>query len=294
MKPQNPMILALKFSASVLLAPALAGSLLAGPVNFIFLSKNIEYEQTSATKVSTIPSKWRPYGFSAEVDGEDRASIARLSPKPTIKLPPNAKFSKIYNGQKPSLGLGADDDDGWNFGVVGDKDGFENWSTRTRSELNSAFPNGNYIFTVQGKTINLSLPRDAYPTAPKMVLSGGRWVKGAYRIKTNQVLTINSGTYTSYGTHLNDYLGLDMENDTTGDDVFEQGQVAKKLAGGPPVAKGKSIIRKVPANTLQAGTTYYIYATYNAIVSQSSALPGATAIGSYEVSTEIKVVAERP
>lgn len=284
---------ALKISASVLLVPALAGSLLAGPVNFIFLAKEIEYEQTSATRVTTIPSNWLPYGFTAEVEGEDRASVARLSPKPTIKLPPNSKFSSIYNGLKPSLGLGEDDDDGWNFGYVG-KDEFDNWGAPNKAEIDSAFPNGNYIFTVQGKTINLSLPRDTYPTAPRMVLSGGRWVKGAYRIKTNQVLTINSGTYTGYGTHLNDYLGLNMENDTTGDDVFEQGQVAKKLAGGPPVAKGKFIIRKVPANTLQAGSTYYIYATYNAIVSQSSALPGATAIGSYEVSTEIKVVAERP
>lgn len=292
MKSQNPMTRALKISASVLLVPALAGSLLAGPVNFIFLAKEIEYQQTSATKVSTIPSDWLPYGFTAEVEGEDRASVSLLSPKPTLKLPPNSRFQKIYN-LKPALGLGEDDDDGWNFGYVG-KDEFDNWGTRTKSELDSAFPNGNYIFTVQGKTINLSLPRDTYPTAPKLILSGGRWAGGAYRIKANRALTVNSGTYAGYGTHLNDYLGLDMENDTTGDDVFEQGQVAKKLAGGPPVAKGKSIIRKVPANKLKAGNTYYIYATYTAIVSQSTALPGATAIGSYEVSTEVKVVVERP
>lgn len=286
------MTLALKFSASVLLVPALAGSLLAGPVKFIFLSKDIEYQQTSATKVATIPNAWLPFSFAAEVDGEDRASIAQLSPKPTIKLPPNAKFSSIYNGLKPSLGLGEDDDDGWNFGFVGKKDGFDNWGTRTKSELDSAFPNGNYVFRIQGRTINLSLPRDTYPTAPKLKLTGGRWVKGVYRIKASQTLTVNTGTYTAYGTHLNNYIDIDMENDDTGEEVFEQAQVAKKLAGGPPVSAAKFITKRVPANTLQAGDTYYLSASYGAIVSQSSAMPGATAIASYGVSTEVKVIVD--
>lgn len=282
----------LRKSALALLVSSLAGPLVAGPVKFIFLSKNIENEQTSANKVSVLPSTWLPYGFAAEVDGEDRSSVALLNPIPTIKLPPNSKFKATHKSE-PALGLGQDSDDGWNFGFAG-KDEFDNWGSSSKAKNDSLFPNGNYIFTVEGKTINLSLPRDSYPTAPKLVLSGGRWAKGAYRIKTNQVLTINSGTYAGYGTHLNDYLGLDMENDATGNGVFDQGQVAKKLAGGPPVSKNKFIIRTVPANTLKAGTTYYVSTTYSAIVSQSTALPGATAIGSYEVSTEVKVVAERP
>jgi hypothetical protein len=281
----------LRKPALALLVSSLAGPLVAGPVKFIFLSKDIEYEQTSATKVATIPNSWLPFGFSAEVDGEDRASIARLSPKPTVKLPPNAKFSSIYNGLKPSLGLGEDDDDGWNFGFVG-KDEFDNWGTQTKSELDSAFPNGNYVFRVQGRTINLSLPRDTYPTAPKLKLTGGRWVKGVYRIKANQTLTVNTGNYTAYGTHLNNYIDLDMENDDTGEEVFEQAQVAKKLAGGPPVSASKSITKRIPAKNLQAGDTYYLSAGYGAIVSQSSAMPGATAIASYGVSTEVKVIVD--
>jgi hypothetical protein len=289
MKATNTIV---NLSASAVLFTALAGSICAGPVKFISLSKDIEYVQSSLTKVNLLPPSWRPFAFNADVDGDNRASIAKLSPKPTIKLPANSGFESLYN-LKPSLGLGQDDDDGWNFGFV--KKGnleseFDNWGTNTKSELDSAFPNGNYVFTVQGKTINLSLPRDTYPTAPKLTLSGGRWVNEEYRIKANQALTVNSGTYTGYGTHLNDYINIDMESDD--EDVFEQGQVTKKLAGGPPQSSAKSITKKVPANTLTAGTTYYVSVAFGSIVSQSTALPGATAIASYGVSTEVRVVVE--
>lgn len=275
-----------------LLVVSLASPLLAGPVKFVFLSKDIDYQQTSATRVTLLPAKWYPYSFAAEVDGEDRSSVATLRPKPTLKLPANSKFTKLYN-LKPALGLGSDSDDGWNFGYVGQED-FDNWGTVTKGQLDSAFPNGNYVFTVDGKTINLSFPRDSYPAAPKLKLSGGSWVGGAYRIKSNQVFTVNSGTYTGYGTHINDFLDLDLENDSTGEDVFEQIQVARKLAGGPPVSATKSITRKIPANTLQAGNTYYLSAGYGAIVSQSTALPGAAAIASNGVFTEVKVIVENP
>lgn len=283
-----------KLSAPLIVFTAISSPLCAGPVKFIFLSKDIDYVQNSATKVNLLPSSWLPYSFGAEVDGDNRASVAKLIPKPTVKLPPNSKFVSIYN-LKPTLGLGQDDDDGWNFGFVtkGNLESeFDNWGTKTKSELDSAFPNGNYVFTVQGRTINLSLPRDTYPPAPKLALSGGRWVAGVYRIKANQTLTVNSGTYKGYGTHLNDYISIDMESDD--DDVFDQAQVAKKLLGGPPQSSTKSITKKVPANTLTAGTTYDISANYGAIVGQSTALPGATAISSYGASTEITVVVEKP
>lgn len=282
----------LRKSFIALLVASLASPLLAGPVKFVFLSKDIDYQQTSATRVTLLPGDWLPYSFAAEVDGEDRSSVATLRPKPTLKLPANSKFVKLYN-EKPSLGLGSDDDDGWNFGYVGNED-FDNWGTATKTELDSAFPNGNYVFNVDGKTINLSLPRDSYPAAPKLKLSGGKWVGGAYRIKSNQVFTINSGTYTRYGTNLNDFLELDLENDSTGEGIFEQIQVAKKLAGGPPVSKSKFITRKIPANTLEAGSTYYLSAGYGAIISQSTALPGALAVATYGVFTEVKVIVENP
>jgi hypothetical protein len=282
----------LRKSSIAFLIASLTAPLLAGPVKFVFLSKDIDYQQTSAKRVTVLPGDWLPYSFAAEVDGDDRSSVALLSPKPSIKLPANSKFVKLYN-EKPSLGLGSDDDDGWNFGYVGHED-FDNWGTSTKAEIDQAFPNGNYVFTVEGKTINLSLPRDSYPTAPKLTLTGGRWMGGAYRIKSNQTFTINSGTYTRYGTNLNDFLELGLENDSTGEDIFEQIQVAKKLAGGPPVSTAKFITKRIPANTLKAGDTYYLSAGYGAIVSQSSALPGATAVATYGVHTEVKVIVERP
>lgn len=282
----------LRKSSIALLIASLTAPLLAGPVKFVLLSKDIDYQQTSATRVTVLPAKWYPYSFAAEVDGEDRSSVATLRPKPALKLPANSKFTELYN-LKPSLGLGSDGDDGWNFGYVG-SESFDNWGMVTKSQLDSAFPNGNYVFTVDGKTINLSLPRDSYAAAPKLKLSGGSWVGGAYRIKSNQVFTVNSGTYTGYGTHINDFLEMGLENDSTGEDVFDQIQVAKKLAGGPPVSASKSISRTIPANTLQAGNTYYLSAGYGAVVSQSTALPGALAVASYGVFTEVKVIVENP
>jgi len=290
MKTQNPFFktLSLRTGSIALLIGSLTGPLLAGPVKFVIISKDIDYQQTSATRVALLPARWYPYSFAAEVDGESRSSVATLRPKPSLKLPANSKFSELYN-LKPALGLGSDEDDGWNFGYVGSEN-FDNWGTANKQVLDQAFPNGNYVFTVDGKTINLSLPRDSYPAAPKLKLSGGKWLNGAYRIKVNQVLTVNSGTYNGYGTHINDFLELGLENDSTGDEVFEQMQVAKKLVGGPPVSASKSITRTIPANTLQAGNTYYLSAGYGAIISQSSALPGAIAIASNGVFKEVKVM----
>lgn len=202
-------------AAIALLTIAVAAPARAGIVKGVFLSKDRDFIQTSATKVSLLPTaEGMPFSFAAEVDGDDRASIAVLNPRPGIKLPAGSTFPNFTIAGKspiPCLGLGTDQDDGWNFGYEGKME-FDNWGTRKKSELDSLFPNGNYVFTVQGKNIKLSLPKDSYAPAPVLVLSGGRWEGGAYRIKANQILTIKSGTYAAYGSHLNDYLALDMES----------------------------------------------------------------------------------
>ena len=289
-----------RLAAFSLLALAITAAAHAGIVKGVFLSKDRYFIQTSATAVSLVPANddSMPFVFSAEVDGVDRASIAKLNPPPRIKLPAKSVFSRFItddgtttgNPAVPWLGLGTDEDDGWNFGYKG-KPEFDNWGTGTKREFDRLFPNGTYVFTVQGKSIKLSLPGDSYAPKPVLVLSGGRWENGTYRIHAAEPLTINSGTYAAYGSHLNDYLGLVMESQS-GNLIFERERVAKELPEGPPISEAKTYTRKIAANTLKPGRTYHVFASHTAIVSQSADIPGAICIATYGTSTRVKVIAE--
>ncbi|MES2474804.1 MAG: hypothetical protein V4640_03415 [Verrucomicrobiota bacterium] len=274
----------------ILFALAFATQSYGNFVREISLSKEIQYEQTTSGAATQSPSRYYPYSFAAEVDGDTRAFTVSLSPKPKVTLPIASKFRKFYH-LKPALGLGSDSDDGWNFGYVG-KDSFDNWGTKTQAELDSVFPNGKYIFSVQRKLVILSLSEGTYPPAPVVKLKGGRWEDGAYRISTKKSLVIDSGVYQKYGANLNDSISLGLEDDDTGDSIFDANQVAKKLIGGPKVSISKSLSRTVPANTLEAGHTYYLDCSFSAIVSQSRVLPKCMSIAYFGSETLVKIIAE--
>lgn len=275
---------------STFLAFALTTQSQADFVREISLSKEIQYRQTTAGAATRLPSSNFPYSFAAEVDGDTRAFTLGLSPIPKLTLPAASTFKKFYR-LTPALGLGSDEDDGWNFGYVG-KDSFDNWGTKTKAEFDAIFPNGNYVFKVQGKLILLSLSEGAYPPAPVVVLKGGRWENGAYRISSGKSLTISSGVYPKYGTNVNDSISLGLEDDDTGDTIFDDNQVAKKLTGGPKVSTSKSLSRTIPANTLEAGHTYYLDCSFSAIVSQNNVLPKCMSIAYFGTETLVKIVAE--
>lgn len=222
------------------------------------------------------------------MEGDSLATIATLTKAPVLILPSNSQFQALYH-KTPSLGLGTDQDDGWKFGYIG-KSVFDNWGTQTKAELDAAFPNGNYIFKISGRVINLSLPNDTYPTTPKLILSGGAWLNGAYHVPVNKALTINSGTYTAYGNHINDVIYLRMEDNANNNTLLDHYQLAKVLTGGPPQSSSNFYTSRFAANTLQAGHTYTVSAGYDAIVSDSTAMPGAIAVAFYRKETELTVV----
>ena len=259
-------------------------------VESIFLSKDRYFKQTSPTNRTLLPASEFPYGFTAEVNGVSRAAAVRL--KPTITLPQNSRFRAIYN-VNPALGLDGPFDQSWNFGYTGSPfpSEFDDWGTRTKSELDRAFPNGNYVFRTQGRTIVLRLPGDAYPPAPVVRLSGGKWFGGQYYINPKLPLTIDTGTYANYGKNLNNYIFLEMEDDTTGNDLFDHVQVAKPIPNGPPRSLAKSYTRRIPANTLRAGRTYYVYSGFGAVVSRSVAIPGTPSLASYSTESEVEIIA---
>jgi|GEM_PF-6187195 len=277
-------------TSRALLALALVTPSQADSVKEISLSKEVQYNQTSASVVTRLSARDYPYSFAAEVNGDSRAFTVSLSPKPKVTLPSTSKFVEMYH-QKPALGLDSASDGGWNFGYVG-KEYFDNWGTKTKAEFDSAFPNGNYIFTVQGRMINLSLPKDTYPPAPVIVLKGGRWEGGEYHLAASKALDINSGIYPNYGRNLNDYISLDLENDTSGEELFDDNQIAKKLVGGPKVSTSKSHSRTIPAGSLEAGHVYYLGSSFGAIVGQSTAMPKCMSIAFFGTETTVKIVAE--
>lgn len=140
--------------------------------------------------------------------------------------------------------------------------------------------------------ITLSLSQGTYPPAPVVVLKGGRWEDGAYRISTGKSLAISSGVYQKYGSNLNDGISLGLEDDDTGDTIFDDNQAAKKLTGGPKVSTSKSLSRTIPANNLKAGNTYYLDCSFIAIVSQSNVLPKCMSIAYFGAETVVKIIAE--
>jgi hypothetical protein len=276
--------------STALLALTVATPSHADFVREIALSKEILYQQSTAGTATRIPAKDYPYSFAAEVDGDTRDFTADLSPVPKVTLPAASTFKEFYR-LKPALGLGTDDDDGWNFGYSG-AESFQNWGTKTKAEFDAVFPNGNYVFSVQGKLITLSLSQGSYPPAPVVVLKGGRWDEGAYRVSAGKSLAISSSVYQKYGSNVNDSISLGLEDDETGDTIFDDNQVAKKLTGGPEVSTSKSLSRTIPSNTLKAGHTYYLDCTFTAIVSQSNVLPKCMSIAYFGSETAVKIIAE--
>lgn len=256
----------------------------------IYLSKARYNLQTTSTTVAAASAEYLPFEFWAEVDAGSgnavRSTSAKLSPAPKLTLPLASTF-KTATGLTPALGLGSDADDGWNFGYTGTPE-FDNWATATKAQLDAYFPAGTYIFIIQGKSVPLTLPADSYPPAPVITLTGGSWSGGVYRIKSNQALTIGTGTYTAYGTQANNALWLSLEDLTTEDELFDYTQAAKPIAYyGLPTSANKSYSRTIAANTLPSGRRYRVNAGYIAVMTQSTPFPGCTAVVAYETETQL-------
>jgi len=282
----------MKILASILTITALAGSVFADTVNSVTLSKEIRLIQNSANKFGLVPGATSLYEFSAEVNGDDLDALEALDPAPRIQLPGNSKFRKIVK-REPMLGFGFGDRNCWKFGRAGSSE-FSNWRTKSKAVFDALFPNGNYVFTVQGKTINLSLPRDSYPVPPKLKLSGGRWNGGIYEIKQGRPLTIKTNVFEGYGTHLNDLIILEFIDAISTTAVYSHSQASRKMIGGPPVSRLKSHQIVIPADKLDFTHFYYIRCKFSAVVSYSTALPGVLATADNSVDTWITVSVKKP
>lgn len=260
-------------------------------VRFVILTKGIDYRQTSAATVTRLPSRRLPYSFEANIEGGSRQALAAINPRPTIQLPAGSGFTSMYK-ERPALGLGEDAGDGWMFGYEGKKV-FDNWGTKTKSELDAAFPPGSYVISVSGENIALPLPKDTYPSAPVIRLDGGRWSKGGYRIKPGKNLRIHSGVHATFNSHANGIIGVELENETLDSMIFEHTHVAKPIPGGPDRSGEKSFSAVIKAARFSTSGRYTLYVTFGTITSQVPILAGtATALVTYETWTEVPIVVE--
>ena len=197
----------LKPYALVFLLTLCAGSTstsLAQVIESVTVGKSIEFVQTSPVAVQINPAPpsqtfGGPYGFSADVDGQNISSITapRVSGPISVPEPFNNGGTLLYNSTEG----------GWRYGFPNGND----WGVQSLGELNSLFGSGVYTMTVNGTSVALNLTGDAYPNNPVLTLSGGVWSNGKYVIDVRQSLVITTNAFSAYGTHPDDLIGIGVD-----------------------------------------------------------------------------------
>ncbi|MBL0141011.1 MAG: hypothetical protein IPP91_02835 [Betaproteobacteria bacterium] len=258
-------------------------------VRSVTVKKNIEHVQTSATTVTQAPTT-NGYGFGADIDGTNISSL----PTPVLTGPINtAGLGSIHNGGKLVYVPG---DSGWRWGLNGN-----DFGTSSLASLNSYFGSGTYTITVNGTPISLNLGGDAFPNAPVLTLTGGKWLNGKYVFDPALPLTITTGAFTAYGSHADDLICVGAADAAT----LPFSEIAPFGCEWGPQMKAQFhsavpgtnfLTYTVPANTFVAGKEYVAIGSYSAIVDvrPNATLPGSLNAALYEVSTVVTLKAEAP
>ena len=249
------------------------GSLCAQTVELVYVGKSIGHVQTSSTQVDVLPGGEFPFGFDANVSGEDMDLIAAPVVSGPITNPEPG-----HNGGV--LGFNTDDED-WQYGFPD----FEDWSAQTKAALDALFANGVYAINVTGTNVTLNLMGDLYAAdPPTLTLVGGAWSGGVYEIAPDTELTITTSEFVEYGTHVEDAISLDIAGEG-----YDQNQT--QLASENP---SKSLAMVVPAGSLQPGELYYVDAAFIASPDAregEAGLPDALIVAAFESATELVIQA---
>ncbi len=244
-------------------------------VESVIVGKGIENIQTSATNVQVDPTPQGPayggpYGFTANVDGQNVGSITA----PVVSGPQNVGNPFWNNGKL----LYNSTDGGWRLGSPNAND----WGSPTLSDLNTKFNNGVYTFQVNGASIPLKLIGDAYPNTPILTLSGGTWSAGKYVLDVSQSLTITTNAFTAYGSHSDGSIWLGIDG----------GAYADQFRSTAP-ASSNFMSLTLPANSLTSGRDYNAGAEFRAVVdlNPNVALAGSYNAAYYSVYTGVLISA---
>ena len=240
-------------------------------VEFVIVGKEIEYIQTGASTVVVNPEPVSvhyggPYGFSANISGRNMQLLAAPTVTPPAGTPntlPNPFYSNLY--------LDPSDEPEWSYGPNAD-----DWEEISQSFIDTRFPNGTYTFSVAGVSVPLNLTGNAYPNTPQLTLSGGTWVNGKYAMDATNPLTVTTNVFTGYSSNIDGHISLEVND--SGVEFFKSTSPTTNSA-----------TYTVPAHTLPTDGTTYIEAAFDAIVSKSTAIPGAYAAAYYEKNVEVEV-----
>ena len=246
-------------------------------VQVVQVYKNIAYVQTNATTAIVDPTPvgpdyGGPYGFQSDVIGTNLSGIT----PPGLVLPSGSTYNdpSTFNGQLTYAGVEvsfAGLASEWSFGP-------NDWGGTSQVEMDSAFANGTYKFTVQGTNISLNLSGNVYPNIPIATLTGGAWSNGKYVINASNALSITTSTFTGYGENVDGR-------------IFIFASIPPIVAYHSSAPASNSLRYTVPANTLASGQTTTMFIGFDAIVSTNATLAGSYNVAYYEIVTKFNVVA---
>jgi hypothetical protein len=171
-------------------------------VTSITIGKQVHYTQTSANDVAIDPI---PYEFFANVKGP-----GDISPPPRVSGP--IEWTRLAEFYSPD-------------GTMRYNGIRHRWEVYARysseQSLTRTFANGPYTLRVNGRDVHLNLGGDIYPDVPKLSFGrdNGRWENGTYVFDPTRPLTIYSGNYAGYGSHLEDRVRINF--DSTGAEVAQ-------------------------------------------------------------------------
>lgn len=256
------------------------GTSLAQTITSVVVEKSISKIQTSATVIQVDPTPpgplyGGPYGFAADVDGQNISSISAPTVSGPISIDAGSQNGGVL-GYNPTE-LRVYGPGGWRYGAPN----FNDRSSPTLSDNNSNFGSGIYTFTVNGTSIPLNLTGNAYPNDPILTLSGGVWSGGKYLIDPSQSLSITTNAFSAYGTHPDDAIF-----------IYAAGSM-RALQFHSAVPGTNFLTYTVPAFTFVAGQDYGVGGGFIAAVDVNpvAALPSSWNAASYSVSTTIVVQA---
>jgi hypothetical protein len=216
------------------------------------LFKGQHYVQTGAGE--PVLAEPTPYEFSTEVEMALLQSVASVS----LRLPNNQIQPLRANETDFSLHV----------------------EYASLAALESAFPSGNYTFTISTahdgvRTPTLPLAGDTYPPAPRLLN-----LEAAQQVDPESDFTLTWAPFTGGGA--SDYVRLELWDTDTDETVFET-----KSPGEPGALDGAATSILIPRNSLSAGRTYegsLIFAKFTSL--DTTSYPGANGVSGYYKSTE--------
>ena len=214
-------------------------------VNFIGVSKVVDYEQTTNSAPSLAAN---PYSFEAFIDGTSLSSSFPLNTPATNSVTTPGGTISSFNYIWDS----GDNMWGYNPGTT-----YSGLSGGTG--LNDALANGTYSFSLHNNTVNftLSLTGDNYVTAPLVTTNLGTW-SGNKLVLTQaeaaMALTISSGTFSGFNSGI-DRVGINLYGINNGYNAPEAQTFTLS-----------SLDMNLVANALTPGGTYKVEVDFNNIV----------------------------